>query len=73
MYRGCVDVKSFDRKNAIDKKESIVILHKGQKMTLSANDVKVKIKAKSPLQTSKIGGEDYYLYSYKWNPDLNQD
>jgi len=69
MYKGCVDIKSFDRKECLDKKEELIIWHKGKKMTLSPRDIKVKIKAKSALFTSKIGGEDYYLYSYKWNPD----
>lgn len=70
LYRGNVDVKSYDRKHCIDNKEELVILHDGKKMTLTPQQVKVKITAKSALFTSKIGGEDYYLYSYKWNPDI---
>ena len=72
LYRGCVDVKSYDRKECMDNKEDLIIIHADKKMTLTPVQVKVKIKAKSALFTSKIGQEDYYLYSYKWNPDLNQ-
>ena len=71
LYRGCIDVKSYDRKECMDKKENLIIIHDGKKMTLTPVQVKVKIKAKSALFTSKIGMEDYYLYSYKWNPDIN--
>jgi hypothetical protein len=73
LYRGCVDVKSYDRKECMDKKENLIIIHDDKKMTLTPVHVKVKIKAKSALFTSKIGMEDYYLYSYKWNPDINQE
>jgi len=73
LYKGCVDIKSYDRQECIDKKETLVITHQGLTMTLNPRDVKMKIKAKSALFTSKIGMEDYYLYSYKWNPDKTQD
>jgi outer membrane lipoprotein-sorting protein len=72
LYKGCVDIKSYDRAECIDKKETLVIIHDGQRMTLGPRDIKMKIKAKSAKFTSKTGGEDYYLYSYKWNPDTNK-
>ena len=72
LYLGRVSIKSYERREIINKKLTLVIIHNGKKMTLSPNEVKTKIKAKSALYTSKIGMEDYYLYDYKWNPDIEQ-
>jgi len=73
LHKGRVDIRSYDRKKCIDNKEGLIIIHDNKKMTLTPVQVKTKIVEKSALFTSKIGMEDYYLYSYKWNPDLNQE
>lgn len=67
--RGRISIRSYERQEAIDNKESMAITYKGETMTLTPRELKVKIKWKSELYKSKIGGKDYYLYGYLWNPD----
>ena len=69
LFRNKVDIRDYERQDAIDNKESMQITHDGEVMTLSPRELKVKIKAKSKRFISKVGGKDYCLYSYNWNPD----
>jgi hypothetical protein len=75
MLNGNVMMRSYDRKECVKKKLGAIIKHKGKKMTLSAQQVRVKITSKSfkKFKTQYEGkAQDYYLYYYKWNPDINQ-
>mgnify|MGYP000630727953 CR=1 FL=1 len=73
LWEGMVTIKSYQREDIIAKKQTLVIVHNGKKMTLPKVHVKTKIKKKGPLTPSKKGLQDYHLYYYKWNPDINQD
>jgi len=72
QYRGGVDIKDYDRQECIDDKKGLEITHAGRVMTLDLRQVKNKPFAKSD---KKFKGKevdnyrDYYIYSYKWNPD----
>jgi hypothetical protein len=38
-------------------------------MTLSPLDLQEKVQTKSKMFISKMGGKNYRLYGYIWNPD----
>ena len=70
LFRGRVDIRSYERDEIIKEKKTLVVTHEGEKMTLTWKEVKTKIKAKSKLFRSKTsGGKDYFLYAYNWIPD----
>ena len=70
LWNGMVTIKSYQRKDIINKKQGLIITYGGKKMTLSPVQVKTKIKKKGELNISKKGLENYHLYYYKWSPDI---
>jgi hypothetical protein len=69
--RTFIDVKEFDRRECIKKQETITLNYEGADMTMTwiqlQNNVEMISSKKYP---SQVGGEDYRLYSYEWNPDF---
>lgn len=72
-YHGCIDLRDYVVKRCINDGESIDVHHAGYRMTLTPEQLKKDVVATSPLMKSKIeGGRDYYLFSYKWNPQVTK-
>jgi len=73
LYKGKIDIRDYERQEAIDRGVGMKITYKNEVMTLSPREVKTKIKIRSKLFKSKIGGLDYCLCSYNWNPDEKKE
>ena len=77
-YRGCIDIKEYDRQACIDRKEDLIVEHRGGFMTLTWRMLKNKVRFKSDEkftckdQPAEHPGP-YYLYSYTWNPDSAEE
>lgn len=71
-YKGCVELRDYVVQEAIKANEPVVIIHEGEQMTLSVNDLTDKVVMKSPLMKSSIKRQDYHLLGYEWNPDKDQ-
>lgn len=70
LYKNLAEVRDYDVQHAIDKNESFKIRYEGDVMTLSPEDLQKKAISKSRITfKSKMGGKDYKLISYKWEPD----
>jgi len=71
LYKGNIaDLKDFQVEEAIKKNKNYLVEYAGETMTLSPEDLKKKVIATSALMQNKyVGGKDYKLLSYKWNPD----
>lgn len=68
LFRGCVDLRSYNVAKAIHNNESYIILYQGDKMTLSPKDLIEKCRNKQSVE-SRMGSDTYELFSYKWMPD----
>ena len=66
---GVVEVRDYEVEQCIQRNENMEITHKGEKMTLTPEELKTKRETLSQKQKSKVGGKDYYLYGYIWEPD----
>lgn len=65
-----VSVRDYEVTGCIRNKESMEIIHRGDRMTLNVEQLENDVKNISPKLKSKIeGGKDYRLYSYDWKPD----
>jgi hypothetical protein len=69
LYKDCIDIRDYEVNEAIQKEESIKVKYDGDYMTLSPSDLLSKKKRVSNLMKSKVGGKDYFLFSYEWIPD----
>lgn len=70
LYRNLAEIRDYDVNSAIENGEKIVIKYDGDAMTLSPTDLKEKLISVSKVEfKSKVGGKDYRLCSYRWNPD----
>jgi hypothetical protein len=71
LYHGTkVSVRDYEVEECIRRNEPMVITHKGEKMTMSLEDLKTKRVGISQKQISKIkGAKDYYMFDYLWEPD----
>jgi len=70
LYNGNVDVNSLLVEKCIREKEPLEIIHDGDSMKLSVEDLISKRVVVSKTFKSKISNTpDYKLYSYEWNPD----
>jgi hypothetical protein len=68
-YDDTISVRDYEVSACIRNKESMEIIHKGERMTLSVEQLENDVKGFSPKLKSKIaGGKDYRLYNYVWNP-----
>ena len=72
-YLGCVEINDRFVKDCLDKKENLVVLYDGDRMTLTPEELKskeVKLHNSDKIYPSKIkGGPTYTLVAFKWNPD----
>jgi hypothetical protein len=66
-----IDLKDYDVKRMIKKKEEARIIYNGKRMTLSPQELKTKklVINPKPIESKYNLGQTYYLYSYLWNPD----
>jgi hypothetical protein len=69
LYNNLAEIRDYDVQDAINKHENIIVKYDGDIMTLSPNDLKEKLVSVSRLFKSKVGGKDYKLNAYEWNPD----
>jgi hypothetical protein len=69
LYKGCVDIRDYEVKEAIKKNEQIKVRWNGEQMTLSPKDLKERVVSTSGLMKSKVGLSDYHLLSYEWISD----
>jgi hypothetical protein len=64
-----VSVRDYEVTGCIRNKESMEIIHKGERMILNVEQLENDVKGFSPKLKSKLpGGKDYRLYIYSWNP-----
>ena len=72
-YLGCVEVGDKMVKKCINEKENLAIIYKGDKMTLTPEELvskEVKLHNSDQIRPSTIkGGPSYKLIAYEWNPD----
>ena len=70
LYKGNVEVRDYDVQECIDKNQTFTIIHDGDAMTLSSEELITKRVGISKTFESKIAGaKSYKLYGYEWNPD----
>lgn len=70
IYENKADVRDYDVRKCIKTNKNMEIKFKEDIMTLTPLELKIKLKKVSKKFISKIGGKDYKLYSYDWNPDI---
>jgi hypothetical protein len=72
-YLGCVEINDRFVNECLDKKENLVVLYDGDRMTLTPEELKgkeVKLHNSDKVYTSRIkGGPSYKLVAFEWNPD----
>jgi len=72
LYQGkFIDLRSYEVKKALKKREPIIVVFKNQEMTLTPEDLKKKklLLNKDPIPSKVNLGQSYYLYSYLFVPD----
>lgn len=73
LYRNhLVDLRSYEIDKCNDKGVGCIISHKGEKMTLTLDELKtrcVDVRKNVPSVVNK--GQVYDLHSYEWNPDVD--
>lgn len=70
LYNGNIDVNNLLVEKCIRNKEPLEIIHNGDSMKLSVEDLISKRVAMSKTFKSKVPNTpDYKLYAYAWNPD----
>ncbi len=68
------DIRDYEVRKCLEKKENMIIKFKDKVMTLTSLELQTKLLRTSKYKfKSKIGGKDYYLYSYLWNPDDKEE
>ena len=67
-YRGQVEIKDYDVEKCIKENHDMDIFFNGDKMTLTTKELVSKRTSISKEFKSSIGGKDYKLYGYMWNP-----
>lgn len=71
LFNGTAGLKNYDVRKCIADNDKMEVIHNGEKMTLSCEELDSKHVSTSPLFKSKIpGGKDYKLLGYVWNPDI---
>jgi len=72
-YKGNLEVKSYDAEKCFKLGEDLEIEHEGKICLVIPNNMIYDGRAsKSKKQISTTGGEDYYLYGYKYDKNSNQ-
>ena len=70
MYKGLVEVRSYDVKKCIENDESMTIVYDGDSIELSPEELKNDVRSISKEFPSKMGGKPYKLYGYEFNPTM---
>lgn len=70
LYRGLIDLRDYDVRQCINNKENMEVIHNKEKMTLTPKELVENVVNVSKTMKSKVGGKDYKLFSYEWNPDI---
>lgn len=68
LYKGKIDLRDYEVEKAIKNNKGYKITcdeYPEEEMLLSVEDLKKGIKSEEFI-ISKIGGKNYYLYSYFW-------
>ena len=68
-----VDVYSYKVKEAMRKHEALIIEVGGQRMVIPPERLKSYEKLTNQKFISQFGGKDYFLYSYKWKPETEEE
>jgi hypothetical protein len=68
LWHGCVSVKDYEVKKAMDKGEDLTIILGSEQMTVPHTMLASGYKNSKPMK-SKHGTEPYYLVDYPWRPD----
>ena len=69
LYRGNAEIRDYDVQKCISENKNFTIKYEGDIMTLSAEDLVKKRLNVSKTFESKVGGKNYKLYAYAWNPN----
>ena len=69
LYKGSVEVRDYDVKRCISDNKHFEIIYLKESMILSPKELTSKRKSISNTFRSKVGGKDYKLYSYEWDPN----
>ena len=70
LYLGNIELRDYDVEECIKKGETVEVHFDGDKMTLSPEDLVKRKKSVSPVSfQSKVGGKNYHLVAYEWQPD----
>jgi len=68
LFNNCVSIRDYLVKQAIEKKENIVVCFKDKRMILTPERLKQGKKNNLKLQ-SKWGGKTYDLIDFEWRPN----
>lgn len=62
------DVRDYQARECMKKKEDIRIVHNGYYMDIKANKIyrTKKLITKQPIKSIIYQGQEYYLWSYEW-------
>lgn len=65
------DIRDYELKEAFRKKENIVCVYEGARMTLTPEDQKKRrlLLNKDPVRSKVYPDQYYYLYSFLFTPD----
>lgn len=69
-YKGCIELRDYDVEKYIRNNDSVDVWYSGDKMTLTPSQLKNDVISTSKLMKSRVGGKDYHLLAYEWNPDV---
>lgn len=69
-FGGRVHLRDFEVQKCIDENESIKVKYGVDSMVLTPEElVSKRTYVSKDKYKSKIGGQDYHLYGYKWVPE----
>ena len=68
VYMDKIELRSYDVEKCIAKNENFEIIYDGDRMVLKPDELLTKRVSISPTFESKIGGKDYQLFGYVWQP-----
>lgn len=68
-----VSVRDYEVEECIRKQDTMDIVFEDQIMTLSPQSLKNKVVMTSGPFPSKNGSKGYMLFTYKWNPNIEND
>lgn len=71
LYKGCIELRDYDVQECIQKNLNMKVRYGGEIMTLSPADLSNRMVRKSPtvFKSKILGGKDYKLCAYEWEPD----